>query len=188
MTIDDNNDYVTADGYDIREASGYIDPYYPLALRTQILPNLWMGGTDYNDRIETGMGDFAYVTAADFDSVYTFYGNANPVDWLVEEYRYAFYDSEHHPLDVERLRRAVYLAYEDWRNGKRVLIRCQAGLNRSGLVTALVLMRAGFTAQDAIDRIRSLRDEQCLYNKGFVKFLLNLDPQDWVDPNLADSE
>jgi protein-tyrosine phosphatase len=182
-----NDDYLTADGIDIRDASGVIDPHYDLSLRTEMLPNLWMGGTDYNDRTEYGIVK-PFITIKQFDSVYTFYGNANPVDWLVEEYRYAFYDSEEHPLDIARLRRAVDLAYADWTNGKRVLIRCQAGLNRSGLVTALVLMRAGFTAQDAIDRIRNVRDPQCLYNKAFVKFLHEQDLQDWVDPDLSDSE
>lgn len=186
MTNNENK-YLTADGVDIREASGLVHPDYDLALKTEILPNLWMGGTDWNDRTEFGMNE-AYITAGEFDSVYTFYGNANPVDWLVEEYRYAFFDSEKHPLDVGKLRRAVHLAYEDWTNGKRVLIRCQAGLNRSGLVTALVLMRAGYLAQEAIDRIRLLRDQQCLYNNHFVRFLHKQDPQDWIDPSLAKSE
>lgn len=182
-----NEQYFTADGIDIREASGFIDPSYPLTLRTEILPNLWVGGTDYNDRTFEGMNE-AFITAGEFDSVYTFYGNANPVDWQVEEYRYAFFDSEKESLSVSHLRRAVFMAYEDWTNGKRVLIRCQAGLNRSGLVTALVLMRAGYSAQEAIDRIRFLRDPQCLYNQGFVRFLHSQAPQDWVDPNLPNPE
>jgi hypothetical protein len=166
-----NNDrYLTADGIDTREASGVVHPDYDLPLRSEILPNLWMGGTDYKDRTEDGMA-MPYITIDDFDSVYTFYGSANPVDWFVEEYRFAFLDSEREPLDISKLKRAVLMAYEDWSSGKRVLIRCQAGLNRSGIVTALVLMRSGLTAQESIDLIRKARDPQCLYNKHFVKFL-----------------
>lgn len=184
---ENEKDYLTADGIDTREASGLIHPDYDLPVRTEILPNLWMGGTDYYDRIEFGT-DKHFITPEDFDAVYTFYASSNPVDWFVEEYRFAFLDSEREPLETSKLRRAVELSYEDWKNGKRVLIRCQAGLNRSGIITALVLMRAGFTAQDAIDRIRNVRDQQCLYNKHFVQFLHSQDPQAWIDPDLSDSE
>lgn len=184
---DNSKDYLTADGVDTREASGLIDPMYDLPVRTELLPNLWMGGTDYKDRTYYGTSE-PFITSEDFDAVYTFYASSNPVDWFVEEYRYAFLDSENDPLDSSKVRRAVLMAYEDWKSGKRVLIRCQAGLNRSGIVTALVLMRAGYTAQDAIDRIRTLRDPQCLYNNLFTKFLHQQDPQEWIDPDLADSE
>lgn len=170
MTDSNYNKYLTVDGIDTREASGLVHPNYDLPLRSEILPNLWMGGTDYNDRTEDGMST-PYITLDDFDSVYTFYGSANPVDWFVEEYRFAFLDSEREPLDILKLKRAVLMAYEDWSSGKRVLIRCQAGLNRSGIVTALVLMCSGLTAQESIDLIRNTRDPQCLYNKHFVKFL-----------------
>jgi hypothetical protein len=178
---DNVNKYLTVDGIDTREASGLVHPHYDLPLRSEILPNLWMGGTDYNDRTESGM-PLPYITVEDFDSVYTFYGNANPVDWFVEEYRFAFLDSEREPLDISKLRRAVLMAYEDWQAGKRVLIRCQAGLNRSGIVTALVLMRSGLTAQESIELIRTERDPQCLYNSHFQKFLREQDLNDWRAP------
>jgi protein-tyrosine phosphatase len=51
-------------------------------------------------------------------------------------------------------------------------VRCQAGLNRSGLVTALILMKEGFTAQDAINLIRSKRHEDALFNDSFANWLL----------------
>jgi hypothetical protein len=184
-----NNDpsYLSADGIDIREASGLIDPRYDLPVRSEMLPNLWMGGTDYNDRTEFPMVD-PFITAEDFDAVYTFYGNANPVDWMVEEYRYAFFDSERHKLDVSKLKRAVLMAYDDWKSGKRVLIRCQAGLNRSGIITALVLMRSGMTADNAIEHIRTKRDSYCLYNNYFTNFLREQDPLEWLDPELSNPE
>jgi hypothetical protein len=184
MTTNDNPYYLSVDGIDVREASGLIDPRYDLPVKSEILPNLWMGGTDYNDRTEFPMVK-PFITAKDFDAVYTFYGNANPVDWLVEEYRYAFFDSEQHKLDITKLKRAVLMAYEDWKSGKRVLIRCQAGLNRSGIVTALVLMRSGMTADEAIEYIRTERDSYCLYNKYFTNFLKRQDPLEWLDPNLV---
>lgn len=184
---DNDSKYLAVDGIDTREASGLIDPQYDLPVRSEILPNLFMGGTDYRDRVERGMTN-PYITKDDFDSVYTFYGSANPVDWFVEEYRYAFLDSNRDKLDSSKLRRAVLMAYEDWQSGKRVLIRCQAGLNRSGLITALVLMRSGMTAEEAIEHIRVSRDSYCLYNNYFTNFLKRQDPLEWLDPKLSNPE
>ncbi len=59
---------------------------------------------------------------------------------------------------------------------KRVLIRCQAGWNRSGLITSLVLMRAGYSAQEAIDLIRERRSHHALCNQTFEQFLLDKEP------------
>jgi protein-tyrosine phosphatase len=73
----------------------------------------------------------------------------------------------------------VRLAHADWKRGKRVLIRCQAGWNRSGLITALVLIREGMGAREAIDLIREKRSEWALCNKSFEKFLLEQDPKVW---------
>ena len=54
-----------------------------------------------------------------------------------------------------------------------MLIRCQAGLNRSGLLTALVLMLAGWEAAEAIRLIRTKRSQVALFNDDFVDWLLN---------------
>ena len=64
-------------------------------------------------------------------------------------------------------------AYSEWKAGEAVLIRCQAGANRSGLVMALVLMKEGLSAQDAIDAIRSKRSF-AFSNSAFVKWLLTI--------------
>ena len=52
-----------------------------------------------------------------------------------------------------------------------VLVRCWMGLNRSGLVVALVLMRLGYSAADAIDLIRTQRSRFALCNPLFVQYL-----------------
>lgn len=51
-----------------------------------------------------------------------------------------------------------------------VLIHCQAGLNRSGLVTARALMHQGKSASEAIDLVRS-RSPHVLCNSDFEGFL-----------------
>ena len=55
------------------------------------------------------------------------------------------------------------------------LIHCAMGVNRSGLVMALTLMnRNGLSAKEAIELIRGKRSEECLSNKTFEEWLLNL--------------
>lgn len=49
---------------------------------------------------------------------------------------------------------------------------CQAGLNRSGLVTALLLIKEGRAPEDAIDLIRNKRDRDALCNAEFAEWLL----------------
>jgi protein-tyrosine phosphatase len=78
-------------------------------------------------------------------------------------------------LDPERdLYFMVREAHADWKAGKKVLIRCQAGINRSGLVTALVLIRDGHSPEDAIKLIRDNRCEAALSNSRFEEYLLNV--------------
>ena len=59
-----------------------------------------------------------------------------------------------------------------WKDGKKVLIRCQAGINRSSFVMAFVLMREGYTAEEAISLMREKRSSWVLMNKSFEEFLL----------------
>jgi hypothetical protein len=58
----------------------------------------------------------------------------------------------------------------------KTLIHCQAGLNRSSLVAALVLMRMGVgSAREVIDLLRRQRSPAVLCNKDFERWLLSRD-------------
>lgn len=150
------------------------------ALWTEIRPNLWLGGTADDDTVadpRDGIRKMDYfdifagqVTDEHFDAVVTVYAWAQPVDWNVEELRYGFYDGVD-AVDPETLTELANWAYRRWSAGKRVLIRCQAGLNRSSLVMALVLMRDGASATEAITEIRSRRSRHCLNNSHFVDLI-----------------
>lgn len=149
----------------------------------EILPNLWQGGTDDDDEIGTttyvqkfGREDVSFITPDKFDTVVTLYQYANPVGWFVKELRYCVYDWNIEHLDLTELFSAVRFAHAEWKNNKKVLVRCQAGLNRSSLVTALVLIREGYTPEDAVALIREKRNEFCLFNKEFEDFILGFDP------------
>jgi hypothetical protein len=147
--------------------------HYPNVLWSEVLPGLWQGGTDDWD-VRGYRATGQRPTKDCFDSVYTFYGNANGADWGVKEIRFPFYDGDMTDFDPEDdLWLPVFEAHNDWKAGKRVLIRCQAGLNRSGLVMALVLIRDGFTPEDAVELIRAQRGHMALCNSRFENWLIN---------------
>ncbi|MFT3662560.1 MAG: dual specificity protein phosphatase family protein [Gordonia sp. (in: high G+C Gram-positive bacteria)] len=55
--------------------------------------------------------------------------------------------------------------------GDDVLVHCQAGLNRSGVIVARALMHRGMTADEAITAVRAGRHPKALYNTHFVAWL-----------------
>ena len=59
-----------------------------------------------------------------------------------------------------------------FRANRRVLVRCAAGLNRSGLVVARILIEAGFDADEAVARVRERRSPDALENPYFVEWLM----------------
>jgi protein-tyrosine phosphatase len=86
--------------------------------------------------------------------------------------RFGFYDSALSVEDLPRILRIARRTRRAWKLGQRVLIRCQAGVNRSGLISALVLMLEGYTAADAIALLRERRSAHVLSNRHFEEWLL----------------
>jgi hypothetical protein len=147
--------------------------YAPSWRGSQIAPGLFMGGTADDDVVHVPAPRVAnFGVAREYDAVVTLYAWAQPVPWEVEELRYGFGDGGLELVDLDRVVRAARWAWERWQSGDRVLVRCQAGLNRSGLVTALVLMFGGHTAADAIRLIRERRSSSALCNTAFERWLL----------------
>lgn len=144
----------------------------PLSLYSEILNNLFMGGTDDEDVIHIPARVYSRREDLPFDSIVTMYAWARPADWNVQEFRYGVPDASIKDIDLNRLRQAVEFGYDRWKQGDRVLVRCQAGLNRSGLVMALILIKDGFTPYQAIDLIRQRRTDIALFNENFVNWLL----------------
>lgn len=151
-----------------------IDFNFPLW--SEILTDLWLGGTDDFDTIGFSKRS-EQIKKADFDTVVTLYAWAHPVDWFVQELRYGFYDDTSNSFSEKELMHAARFAHDSWKSGKRVLVRCQAGINRSSLVMGIVLMLEGYTADQAISMMRNKRSMAVLMNKSFENYLreLNLD-------------
>jgi hypothetical protein len=144
--------------------------YFDEPLWSEILPGLWMGGTADDDVTQYGVAA-PTIKREHFDTVVTLYASAAPVDWYVKEVRLGFFDHDEVDLDEHDLVHAVRAAYRDWKRDKRVLVRCQAGWNRSGLIMALVLLLEGLSTDEAIDMLRTRRSEYALCNSDFVSWL-----------------
>jgi hypothetical protein len=157
---------------------------YPHALFSEILPNLFQGGTDDNDVIHIAHASYKRRSDMPFDSIITMYAWAKPADWNVQELRYGIPDNLISDIDLNRLRKAVDFAHQQWKSGDRVLIRCQAGLNRSGLVTALVLIKDGYSADEAINLIRAQRGDYALCNSHFEQWLLT-SAESFINPPVS---
>lgn len=156
----------------------------PASAGSQIAPGLYQGGTEDEDVVQIGRAE-RYADNFPYDVVITLYASASPAPWGVEEVRYGFYDSALYGSDLTRVMRAARFAYQRWTDGDNVLIRCQAGMNRSGLVTALVLVMAGLTPGQAITLIRLRRSPGALFNQYFVDWLISHAEQAAARPRRA---
>lgn len=130
---------------------------------------MWMGGHEYI--ADDGLSMRAIVTD-EFDVVYSLtykegYGPGSDVPHHVLRVPDNALTRQQ-ILDVEEF---AALAASDHAAGRRVLVRCWAGMNRSGLVVAEMLIQSGHSAADAIAMIRKYRSPGALNNGLFVAYL-----------------
>jgi protein-tyrosine phosphatase len=135
----------------------------------EIVPQLWMGGHHYGDA--DGIRVPA-VVAAEFDVVISLFqaeGHGPAPD--VEHHYLDIPDGELLPEQIGAARTMATIAAAAVRAQKRVLVRCQFGYNRSGLVVAQALADLGYPIDEAIVLIRSRRSPWALHNELFVNYL-----------------
>jgi protein-tyrosine phosphatase len=91
-----------------------------------------------------------------------------------DRWEYKMYDSTRQGFDqVEEI---ASLVADFALTNTKVLVHCQAGLNRSSLIVARALMLLdGLTGQEAIDLIREKRSPACLCNPSFSAWLQGLE-------------
>lgn len=134
---------------------------FSMPIISHVEGHLWQGGFLETSGLETDLPGFEYVL-----SLYP-WRRYRTTGELREE---RLYDrgSVPDPALLEDL--------AAWVNEKRALgptlVHCQAGLNRSGLVTALALIRAGSAPADAIALLRAKRSPAVLCNTAFEQWLL----------------
>lgn len=143
-------------------------------LYSEILPGLFMGGTADDDVVDVAKPLRNLNDAQEFDSVVTCYSWAQPMSWYVHENRFGFADGPMDDVTFNKVKEISDWIYREWKSNKRCLIRCQAGLNRSGILTALTIMKDGYSADEAIELIRLKRSPYALFNRDFTKKLQEL--------------
>ena len=125
--------------------------------------NLYMGGC------EQGL-----ILPAEIQHVVSLYPwEAYSIAHEVTSYlAFRLYDSLEQAMDqIEDIARWVANRLDDG----PTLVHCQAGLNRSGLVSARALMIRGFSAKAAISLLREKRSPAVLCNTAFEDYLLGLE-------------
>lgn len=141
---------------------GYNGSYFSCPLISEIVPNLWMGGCIQGLTLPD---EIKYVVSLYDREAY----KLNPG---VERKEIVMYDAGFMP-DVKQLHQ-IADEVNVLRGAGPTLVHCQAGLNRSGLVTALALIKDGRTPREAIDLLREKRSPLVLCNETFENWLLSL--------------
>jgi protein-tyrosine phosphatase len=161
---------------------------WPNAEYHEIIPNLFQGGHDWAEGGKIKGASSSTVSGdKSWDYVVSAYFLPREKSLPQCDTRFVLFDDTEYGLEEEtwsRIQSAVDEVVDRWRNGQKVLIRCQAGYNRSGMIMALVLMRLGENAEDAIKRIRLRRGKHALVNKVFEDYVrqreqLYYDPSSW---------
>ena len=131
-------------------------------LISEVLPNLWQGGCTQGVSLQ---GYFQHIV-----SLYPWerFNPDGPLDSFTEV---RLYDGPTVPdtSQLHSLARWINIC----RPHGRVLVHCQAGLNRSGLLTTLALILDGMAPPDAIKRLRESRSPAVLCNRAFEQWLLD---------------
>jgi hypothetical protein len=84
------------------------------------------------------------------------------------------WDWRQHPDEVNTILHVVGEALEAIDAGRTVVITCHMGLNRSGLVTGLLMCTLGFTPGEVLGHLRSLRHPDVLCNADFEDLVVSV--------------
>lgn len=82
------------------------------------------------------------------------------------------WDWRKHPDEVRVIMETAAKGIHGIDTGKRVLVTCHMGLNRSGLVTGLIMVGLGFEAGEVLNLLRVLRHEDVLCNADFESLVI----------------
>jgi protein-tyrosine phosphatase len=130
----------------------------------EVVPGLWMGGHDVRSQSQT-----ACVVTDQFDvvvSMTTRHG-FGPDDG-VEHHVARMADANVDAGIAARVEELAGVVADAAGAGRRVLVRCSGGLNRSGLVVASALVGMGHEPDEAIAMVRAARGPWALTNPAFV--------------------
>lgn len=123
---------------------------WPDRAHDEVYPGLWIGGARWGNPDPDEFDVVVSLTPVHEADV--------RIRKPTRHVRWPLLDAQDHDVDPEQLAALVAKIVEWVRSGKRVLVRCYAGLNRSGLVVGCAL--AELTGLDGATVIRSLRAQR----------------------------
>jgi protein-tyrosine phosphatase len=135
----------------------------------ELRPHLWMGGHYWTDPA----GELQLAVVADqFDLVVSLFvqpghGPAPGVEHRVLEIP----DGPLTAAQIDQVAALAEFTAAAVADGRTTLVRCHAGLNRSGLVAAQALVHLGMSAGNAITLLRRRRSPFALHNVMFEEYL-----------------
>lgn len=137
---------------------------------TQVVSNLFIGSAPYAPDVAASRNfDHVVLCAREYQPDTKAFKQVQVVRVPFDDHSFSY-------PSMEELRAicAVSSQVADWiRKGRRVLVTCLAGHNRSGLVvaTALLKLYPQVTPRIAVDHLRSVRGPKALSNPKFVDLL-----------------
>jgi hypothetical protein len=136
----------------------------------EVVPGLFQGGHDVRSQSRT-----ACVVTDEFDLVVSMTSREGyGPDERVEHHVARMADAGVDAAIATRVHELARVTAEALATGRRVLVRCSGGLNRSGLVVAATLVRRGHEPDHAIALVRRARGPWALTNPAFVAHLRSL--------------
>ena len=132
----------------------------------EVVPGLFMGGHDVRAQSPS-----ACVVTDEFDLVVSLTAREGYGPSRVEHVVVRLADAVLDPTNAARVRELGALVAAAVRDGRRMLVRCSGGLNRSGVVVAEALVQLGHTPDEAVRAVRAARGPWALTNPGFVSYL-----------------
>lgn len=161
MTLDADWRSHHIEGYAVAAMEQGKDGHFSAPLISHIKDNLWVGGCIQGVQLDE---DFKYVVSLYPWEKYLIYSGT-------ERFEFKLFDSSDAVPD-ETIKNIIDIAAACVEDGK-TLIHCQAGLNRSNMIAAGVLIKQGMEPADAIALLREKRSPMVLCNKTFEDYILN---------------
>jgi len=136
---------------------------YPTDPYAEVVPGLFQADTTFSPI------QFFYQG---FDAVFDLCGIDRGNGVLEETYVVHAIDDVPWISDPDAIHELGVRVAELIRSGKKVVVNCMSGLNRSGLLVGRALIALGHSPQEAVGLVRRARGPHALSNRQFTRFLL----------------
>lgn len=100
--------------------------------------------------------DFAKLEAEGIGAIIDLEGGVDDLPNFVPLGKYKYWPIHDEPIlpNLNDLDLVAQWGYDNWKSGLNVLVHCNAGCNRSGLVDGVILHKNGLSGKEALDLIR----------------------------------